>query len=101
MSTFTRRDILVALTAGALAAGAVTIARDPNILLGLDRPRDSSILLDWVSPPNRELHTVDGVIDGETIDVKDEHGGVSRVRMLGIYTPEVGHGGRGIRVWRG
>lgn len=99
MSTFTRRDIVVALTAGALATGAVTIARDLSILLNLgrsgdlDRPRDFSFLRDWVFPPNRELRTVDGVIDGETIEVKDEHGGVSRVRMLGIYTPEVGRGG--------
>lgn len=99
MSTFTRRDIVVALTAGALAAGAVTIARDPSILLDLgrggdlDRPRDFSFIRDWAFPPDRELHTVDGVIDGETIEVSDGRGSVSRVRLIGIYTPLVGRGG--------
>lgn len=42
MRSITWRHIVVALTAGALTAGAVTVARDP------------SVLPDWASPPPRE-----------------------------------------------
>lgn len=107
MSTFTRRDVILALTAGAITAGAVTIARDPSILddwghqaryLGrggdLDRPRDFRWLRELIIPPNRELRTVDGVIDGETIEVSDGRGSVSRVRLIGIYAPLVGQQGK-------
>lgn len=106
MSTFTRRDVILALTAGAITAGAVTIARDPSILddwghqaryLGrsgdLDRPRDFRWLRELIIPPNRELRTVDDVIDGETIEVSDGRGSVSRVRLIGIYAPLVGQRG--------
>ncbi|WP_053917685.1 MULTISPECIES: thermonuclease family protein [Brachybacterium] len=106
MSTFTRRDIILALTAGAVTAGAVTIARDPSVLdylghharyLGrggdLDRPRDFRWLRELIIPPNRELRTVDGVIDAETIEVSDGRGSVSRVRLIGIYAPLVGQQG--------
>jgi len=106
MSTFTRRDIILALTAGAVTAGAVTIARDPSVLddlgyharyLGrggdLDRPRDFRWLRELIIPPNRELRTVDGVIDAETIEVSDGRGSVSRVRLIGICAPLVGQQG--------
>lgn len=96
MSAFTRRDVILALTAGAVTAGAVTIARDPSILEGLgrrgdlDRPRDFRWLRELITPPNRELRTVAGVIDAETIEVSDGRGNVSRVRLIGVYAPSVG-----------
>lgn len=99
MSTFTRRDIILALTAGAVTAGAVTIARDPSILEGLgrrgdlDRPRDFRWLRELIIPPKRELRTMDGVIDAETIEVSDGRGGVLQVRLISVYAPSVGQQG--------
>lgn len=95
MRTFTRRDIVLALTAGTIAAGVVTVARDPSIVEGvgrrgdLDRPRDFRWLRELIIPPNRELRTVVGVIDAETIAVSDGRDSVSRVRLIGIDAPLV------------
>lgn len=102
MSTFTRRDVILALTAGAVTAGAVTIARDPSVLYRMDlggddlaRPRDFRWLRELIIPPSRELRTVVGVIDAETIEVSDGRGSVSRVRLIGINAPLVGQQGEG------
>lgn len=78
---FKRSAIVVALAAGALAAGVVTVVREPGLLP------------DWPRSPPRELHTVEKVVDGDTIDVADENGTVVRVRMLGVDAPDVGHTG--------
>lgn len=52
-------------------------------------PRDSS---GGDVSPSQGAWRVAEVVDGDTIDVRDRDGTRIRVRLLGIDTPEVGHG---------
>lgn len=67
----------VVVTAFLLVTLAVVLTRNPGLIAN------------QIEPPLREPGTVESVIDGNTINVIDDHGQVTQVRILGVDAPSL------------